>query len=130
MPFTRYMEVGRVILINFGPDKDKLAVVIDIVDQNKCLIDGPGTGVTRQVIAYKRVALTDFTIPIQRSARQKTILAAWKTADIDTKWANSSWAKKIASRKLRSSLSDFDRFKVMVAKKQKAEIIAKKLATM
>ena len=124
------MEVGRVILINYGPEKDKLAVVIDIVDQNKCLIDGPCTGVTRQVISFKRVSLTDFTIPIQRSARPKTIQTAWATAEIDTKWNNCSWAKKIASRKRRSELSDFDRFKVMVAKKSKAEIIAKKLATM
>jgi large subunit ribosomal protein L14e len=130
MPFTRYMEVGRIVLINFGPEKDKLAVVIDIVDQNKCLIDGPCTGVTRQVISFKRIALTDLTIKIQRSARQKTILAAWAAEDIDTKWNTSSWAKKIASRKTRANLSDFDRFKVMVAKKQKAEIIAKKLATM
>ena len=130
MPFTRYMEVGRIVLINYGPEKDKLAVVIDIVDQNKCLIDGPCTGVARQVISFKRIALTDLTIKIQRSARQKSILAAWATEDIDTKWNTSSWAKKIASRKTRANLSDFDRFKVMVAKKQKAEIIAKKLATM
>jgi large subunit ribosomal protein L14e len=130
MPFTRYMEVGRIVLINYGPEKDKLAVVIDIVDQNKCLIDGPCTGVTRQVISYKRIALTDLKIKIQRSARQTTILNAWKNDEIDTKWETSSWAKKIKSRKLRANLSDFDRFKVMVAKKQKAEIISKQLATM
>ena len=37
-------------------------------------------------------------------------------------------AKKLAAKKKRANLSDFDRFKVMVAKKQKAEIIAKKMA--
>jgi large subunit ribosomal protein L14e len=44
------------------------------------------------------------------------------------KWEASSWAKKLSSKKKRASLSDFDRFKVMVAKKQKAAIIAKKMA--
>jgi large subunit ribosomal protein L14e len=29
------MEVGRVVLINFGPEEGKLATVIDVVDQNK-----------------------------------------------------------------------------------------------
>ena len=41
MGFSRYVEVGRVIFINNGPDAGKIATVIDIVDQNKCLIDGP-----------------------------------------------------------------------------------------
>lgn len=128
MPFKRFMEVGRVVLINYGPDKGKLATVIDIVDQNKCLIDGPNTGVARQVISYTRIALTDFKVDIQRNARQKTIIAKWKEADVQQKWDACSWAKKLAARKKRASLSDFDRFKVMVAKKQKAEIIAKKMA--
>lgn len=124
------MEVGRVVLINYGPDKGKLAAVIDIVDQNKCLIDGPCSGVSRQVISFARLALTDLIVKIQRSARQKTITAAWASCEIDSKWAASSWAKKLASRKKRADLSDFGRFKVMVAKKQKTEIISKKLATM
>jgi large subunit ribosomal protein L14e len=130
MPFHRYVEVGRIVLINYGPEKGKLAAIIDIVDQNKCLIDGPCSGVTRQVIALTRVALTDFTIKIQRSARQKTILKAWAEGEIDAKWAATSWAKKLSSRTKRANLNDFDRFKVMVAKKQKTEIINKKLASM
>ena len=128
MPFSRYMEVGRVVLINYGPDEGKLATVIDIVDQNKCFIDGPDTGVKRQVISYKRIALTDFTVKIQRNARQGTIRKAWKEADLPAKWEASAWAKKLESRKRRASLNDFDRFKVMVAKKQKTEIINKKVA--
>lgn len=132
MPFKRYMEVGRVVFINYGPEAGKLATVVDIVDQNKCLIDGPEelTGVSRQVISFTRIALTDHTVKIQRNARQKTLKKAWAEGDILAKWEASSWAKKLASKKKRASLSDFDRFKVMVAKKQKAEIIAKKMAEM
>ena len=132
MPFKRYMEVGRVVLINYGPEAGKLATVVDIVDQNKCLIDGPAelTGVSRQVIPFTRIALTDFTVKIQRNARQKTLKAKWAEADVLAKWEASSWAKKLAAKKKRASLSAFDRFKVMVAKKQKTEIIAKKMAEM
>jgi large subunit ribosomal protein L14e len=125
------MEVGRVVLINYGPDAGKLATVIDIVDQNKCFIDGPEEmGVKRQVISYKRIALTDLTVKIQRNARQKTLSKAWKEADLLAKWQASAWAKKLESRKRRANLNDFDRFKVMVAKKQKMEIINKKVAEM
>lgn len=129
MVFKRYVEVGRVVLINYGPDAGKLATIIDIVDQNKCLIDGPEnlTGVSRQVISYGRIALTDLTVSISRNARQKTLTAAWALADIQGKWDASSWAKKLASKRKRASLSDFGRFKVMVARKQKSTIIAKKL---
>jgi len=130
MVFKRHVEVGRIVLINYGPEKGKLATIIDIVDQNKCLIDGPIelTGVARQVISYSRIALTDLTVKIQFNARQKTLVAAWKEADTQAKWDNSSWAKKLQSKKTRLSLSDFSRFKVMIAKKQKAEIITKKMA--
>jgi large subunit ribosomal protein L14e len=128
MVFKRYVEVGRVVLINYGPNKGQLATIIDIVDQNKCLIDGPSTGVNRQVIAYSRIALTDLTVKIQANARQTTLKKAWEEADTLAKWESSSWAKKLAAKKTRASLSDFGRFKVMVAKKQKSEIIAKKMA--
>lgn len=130
MVFKRHVEVGRVVLINYGPESGKLATIIDIVDLNKCLVDGPAdiTGVSRQVIPYTRVALTDLMVKIQPNARQKTLKKAWAEADTLAKWEASSWAKKLASRKKRASLSDFDRFKVMVAKKQKSEIIAKKMA--
>ena len=129
MVFKRYVEVGRVVLINYGPDEGKLATIIDIVDQNKCLIDGPAdiTGVTRQVIPFKRVALTDLVAKIQLNAREKTLKKAWAEGDIMAKWEATSWAKKLSSRKKRASLSDFDRFKVMVARKQKSAVIAKKL---
>jgi len=129
MVFKRFVEVGRIVLINYGPEKGQLATIIDIVDQNKCLIDGPSdlTGVQRQVISYSRIALTDITIKIQHNARQKTLIAAWTNEDVQGQWEKTSWAKKLASKKKRANLSDFDRFKVMVAKKQRSEIISKKM---
>jgi len=129
MTFTRYAEVGRVVLINYGPESGSLATIIDIVDGNKCLIDGPSeiTGVERQVIPFKRIALTDLTVKIQRNARAKTLKKAWADADTLATWEKCSWAKKLSAKKKRASLTDFDRFKVMVAKKERSAIIAKKI---
>ena len=129
MVFNRFVEVGRVVYINYGPETGKLATIIDIVDNNKCLIEGPAeiTGVHRQVIPFSRLALTDLTVKIQRGARAKTLKKAWGEADTLNKWESSSWAKKLAAKKKRANLNDFDRFKVMVARKQKSKIIADKV---
>uniref|UniRef100_A0A7S2AMT7 Large ribosomal subunit protein eL14 domain-containing protein n=1 Tax=Octactis speculum TaxID=3111310 RepID=A0A7S2AMT7_9STRA len=132
MPYTRFVEVGRIVLINYGPETGKLATIVDIVDNNKCLIDGPRklTGVQRQIIPFKRIALTDFKVDIPKAASQKTLTAAIEAADILGKWESTSWAKKLAAKKKRANLSDFDRFKLMVARKQKAKIVADKVKQM
>mmetsp|Transcript_58255 Transcript_58255/g.126580 ORF Transcript_58255/g.126580 Transcript_58255/m.126580 type:complete len:144 (+) Transcript_58255:52-483(+) len=139
MGFTRFVEVGRVALINYGPDLGKLCVIIEIVDQKRVLVDGPGNdapsngardteGVHRQVISCKRLSLTDLVIPnLPRNAKKQNILKGWESADITGKWAATSWAKKLAAKKRRANLNDFDRFKVMVAKKQKSKLIADKV---
>jgi hypothetical protein len=33
--FTRFVEIGRVVMINFGKLEGKLAVIVDLVDHNK-----------------------------------------------------------------------------------------------
>lgn len=37
--FTRFVEIGRVALINYGPHEGKLAVIIDVVDNNKVCVN-------------------------------------------------------------------------------------------
>jgi large subunit ribosomal protein L14e len=36
--FERFVEVGRVVLINYGPDVGKVATIIDIVDSKRVTI--------------------------------------------------------------------------------------------
>ena len=76
MVFTRFAEVGRVVMINYGADYGKLAVMVDILDQNRCLIDGPTTGVTRQLINFKRIALTPIVVTIRRTSKTATMCVA------------------------------------------------------
>uniref|UniRef100_A0A7S1TTL0 Large ribosomal subunit protein eL14 domain-containing protein n=1 Tax=Phaeomonas parva TaxID=124430 RepID=A0A7S1TTL0_9STRA len=128
MGFTRFVETGRVALVNYGEDTGKLCVVVDIVDINRALVDGPG--ITRQTLPYRRMALTDIKVEIARGASSGDVSAAWETEEVEKKWAATSWAKKIAAKKRRANLNDFERFKVMIAKKQKSRIVKKQLATM
>ena len=35
MPFSRYVEIGRVALVNYGADAGKLVVITDVIDSNR-----------------------------------------------------------------------------------------------
>ena len=113
-----------------GEDSGKIATIIDVVDENKALIDGPFsvTGVKRQVISFKRLALTDLTVKVPRQAREATLKKALAAEGTVAKWNGTTWAKKIANKKTRAELSDFDRFKTMIARKQKSSLIKKTIA--
>ncbi len=41
------LGMGRVVYINYGALAGKLAVVVDIINGKKVVIDGPGLGVSR-----------------------------------------------------------------------------------
>ncbi|XP_057986546.1 60S ribosomal protein L14-1-like [Hevea brasiliensis] len=39
MPIKRYMEIGRVALVNSGDDYEKLVVIVDVINQNPALVE-------------------------------------------------------------------------------------------
>merc|ERR1712150_414821 len=116
MVFNRFVEIGRVAYIAFGAEEGKLAVIVDVVDQNRALVDGPHTGVKRQVVPFKQLHLTEHVIKIGHSARTGSVKKAWDAAEVSQKWEASTWAKKLASRQRRALVTDFERFKLMKAK--------------
>ncbi|XP_040094828.1 60S ribosomal protein L14-like [Oryx dammah] len=117
MVFRRFVEVGRVAYVSFGPHAGKLVAIVDVIDQNRALVDGPCTQVRRQAMPFKCMQLTDFILKFPHSARQKYVRKAWEKADINAKWAATRWAKKIEAREKKAKMTDFDRYKVMKARK-------------
>ncbi|CCE85992.1 Piso0_005636 [Millerozyma farinosa CBS 7064] len=119
----RFVELGRVVLIN---NKD-LGAIVEIIDQRRVLIDGPK--IQRQAIALTKVVLTPIVLPnLPRGARTGTVTKKWAAADIDAKWAATAWSKKLASRQRRADLTDFERFQVLVLKKQRRYAVKKAIA--
>ncbi|CAN4098128.1 unnamed protein product [Withania somnifera] len=114
MPFKRFVEIGRVALVNYGKDYGKLVVIVDVIDQNRALVDAPD--MVRSQMNFKRLSLTDIKIDISRIPKKKTLIAAMEAADVKNKWESSSWGRKLIVQKRRASLNDFDRFKLMLAK--------------
>nr|GMD13951.1 60S ribosomal protein L14-1 [Ipomoea batatas]GMD15538.1 60S ribosomal protein L14-1 [Ipomoea batatas] len=125
-PFKRYVEIGRVALVNYGKDYGKLVVIVDVIDQNRALVDAPD--MVRSQMNFKRLTLTDITIDIKRVPKKKTLVAAMEAADVKNKWENSSWGRKLIVQKRRACLNDFDRFKIMLAKIKRAGVVRQELA--
>ena len=73
MSFKRFVEVGRIGLITYGPDSGKLCTIINVIDGNRVLVDGPEpvTGVHRHALNLKRLQLTDIKIAAKLNASEK-----------------------------------------------------------
>mmetsp|Transcript_8416 Transcript_8416/g.14450 ORF Transcript_8416/g.14450 Transcript_8416/m.14450 type:complete len:135 (+) Transcript_8416:82-486(+) len=129
--FKRFVEPGRLALITYGPCEGKMCTIIDIVDQKRVIVDGPeaATGVRRHMMPVKRLSLTDFKVTIPRGAREKTLKLAMEKEDILGKWGQTSWGKKLEAKKAKAAMTDFDRFKLMVAKKKRSKVIKAALKT-
>jgi len=129
MGFTRFVEIGRVGLISYGPDTGKLCTIVNVIDHNRVLVDGPEamTGVRRHELNLKRLMLTDLKVSAKLNATQKTLKKLWEEEGTMAKWEASSWAKKRKAHALKATATDFDRFQVMVARKERA---AKRAAAM
>ncbi|KAL0208827.1 hypothetical protein P9112_011414 [Eukaryota sp. TZLM1-RC] len=117
--YSRFIEIGRIVLVNFGEYNGKLAVVTDVLDGNRVIVEGVAADsqMVRQPFSLKRVALTDFKVKIPRGIRSSLLRKRLEDAEIEKKFNESSRGKKLAKRVSRAQATDFDRFKVMIAKK-------------
>ncbi|OWM85774.1 hypothetical protein CDL15_Pgr023707 [Punica granatum] len=125
-PFKRYVEIGRVALVNYGKEYGRLVVIVDVIDQNRALVDAPD--MVRTQMNFKRLSLTDIKIDIKRVPKKKTLIQAMQEADVQAKWEKSSWGRKLIVQKKRAALNDFDRFKLMLAKIKRGGLIRQELA--
>ncbi|KAI9506945.1 hypothetical protein GGI25_000028 [Coemansia spiralis] len=127
--FKRLVEVGRVVLLTHGGDAGKIATIVDIVDHNRAVIDGPTTNVQRQVISFKNVVLTDIVVKnLPRTIGSKALAKFLEKEQVVEAWQKTAWAKKLEARKRRAAMSDFDRFKLMRLKKQQRAIVDRQVA--
>merc|ERR1719502_1824222 len=77
------------------------------------------------MMPVKRLSLTDFKSTIPRGAREKTLKLALDKDGVMGKWEATAWAKKLKAQKVRSEMTDFDRFKLMVARKKRSAAVKK-----
>ncbi|KAK5133132.1 hypothetical protein LTR08_008156 [Meristemomyces frigidus] len=130
----RLVETGRIAIFAKGPLTGKLVAIVQIIDHKRVLVEGPSTDSTKIVPRHSaqlsNLSLTNIVLPKLPLAIGHTGLAkAWEKFEVDSKWANSPAAKTTAKMARRKQLSDFERFKVMVLKKQARFEVRKSLAS-
>ncbi|KAH9011730.1 hypothetical protein EDB83DRAFT_2234002, partial [Lactarius deliciosus] len=85
----------------------------------QAIANGPTTGVPRQAFPYRHLTLASLTVPNFRSSGTvKKYLE--KAADTVSKWDSSAWPR-------RRTLTDFERFQVLVHKKARRDKVRKVL---
>ncbi|QSL66212.1 hypothetical protein MERGE_000587 [Pneumocystis wakefieldiae] len=128
--FRRMVEIGRVVLFIEGEYKGKLAVVVEILNRRRVIVDGPKTDVPRHVASLNNVIFTSIVVDsLSHGVRTGVVAKRWDLQDITAKWNVTRLAKKLAARRRRSELNDFERFQVMLLKKQRRCEIARALVS-
>lgn len=107
MPFKQRVEIGRLALIVFGEEADKLCVITDVIDSKRVVVDVVG-GV-RQSIPVARIKLTSFLVDIVKSSPESVVQKA--AQESVNNFYQTNWGKSLLSRKNREQMNDFQRFK-------------------
>lgn len=126
MPYTQFVEAGRLALIVYGPLSDKLAVIVDILDDKRVIVDILNSEESRQSIPIKRLKLTDFVCNIERNAKEADVKKA--AQEMVKKFEESTWGKNIKKGQARLAMNDFQRFKYSKLLEQRDQLVAKELA--
>jgi len=99
MGYNKFVQIGRVARINFGPQEGKLATIVDIVTDKRVLVDGED--IQRQVIPVTRLQLTSQVIKVGRGARTGAVRKLVAKEEVAKKFAQSTLGKHYASQQKR-----------------------------
>lgn len=128
MVYSQFVEVGRLVLVSFGPHADKLAVITDIVDDKRVMIDLVESTEPREMIPVKRLRLTDIKIEIERGAAAEEVAKVIKSQNVVAEWEKTKWAQHIKKGHARAALNDFQRFKYEKLAEKRDAIVRTELA--
>ena len=83
MPFKKFVEIGRVAVLGSGPDAGKIAAIVNVIDQNRVLIDGPTSGVSRQQFPIRQLQLTPIRVKFGFNACTKVVRKELESNKVD-----------------------------------------------
>lgn len=127
MPIKHLVEIGRIGYVAYGRNAGKPVAIVDVIDQNRALVDGPCSKVVRQPIRFKRLRLTKHKLSFDHGAPTRVVKKEWEGKEITKKWKASQQFQKLLADKRRKDLSDFGRFKVYKLKQKMNKIINEKV---
>merc|ERR1712212_1076636 len=108
MVYEKFVEVG------------KLAAIVDVIDQNRALIEGPG--IPRAARSLKDLHLTKIKVKFNHSAKSSIVKKAWEEGEVSKNFEASGWGQRIKKSAIRANLTDFEKFKVNKLKIQRRRL--------
>merc|ERR1719374_116055 len=109
----KYVELGRVVHITTGPAANNVGAIVDIIDANRLLVDGPT--MKRQEVKLRDTFLTKIMLNIKDTPSQDKLRAMWAEKLIDERYKRTEHAKRLEKMRRRAACTDFEYFKVRTA---------------
>src|SRR5262245_6409609 len=103
--FKRFVQAGRIAFIAEGPSKGKICAIVDVIDNNRVLVDGPESGVPRRPVKTRNIHLTRYRIKFPFTAPTRIVCKAWIDAKVNETFAKSTWGKRLENSKKRESMT-------------------------
>ncbi|XP_052859793.1 60S ribosomal protein L14 [Anopheles cruzii] len=122
-PYKRFVETGRVAKCAVGKLKGRLVCIVNVIDQNRVLIDGPTSGVPRQQYPVNHLHLTKFRVRFPYTAKTRTIRLALEKSKVKEKFDESIWKERAVAKYRRFNMTDFDRFKLRLARTERNKLV-------
>jgi len=129
----KYMELGRVVLITNGRNRNTIAMVVDIVDQNWVMIDGTvfdqleqGRSSERRLCNIKDLQLTHLKTKIRYRANAKWLKWRIAEAKLVEEWHKCPTFQKLEDRRHKKLSTDLERWRVQYNRKQRSFLIKAK----
>lgn len=121
MGYNRFVQIGRVARINFGPLEGKLATIVDIINDKRVLVDGEN--ISRQVIPIARLQLTKNVLQVGRGIRTGKLRKVIAKENLQKNFDNSTLGKAYINQARRQELTDFERFKVLSLRRRLSKLL-------
>ncbi|KAH0572532.1 Ribosomal protein L14 [Spironucleus salmonicida] len=118
-----FVQYGRVVMVDAGEFKSKVAMITDIVDYKTIQIEGPE--VKRHICPIKRVVLTEFVHSTETPVTSADCKKAFNAEKFVEKFAATQKGKEVALENKYNALSEVEKIKLNIMKKQRARMIAK-----
>lgn len=129
-----FVEIGRVALIQQKRYKNKLAVIVNVVDQRRAICDifhphGKDVRlIARASIAFKTIRLTKLMVEgIHWNSHSKFVTDKYAESKIQQKFQATKYYQAWQNKMKRDNMNDYERFKCEFIKRKRNAIIRKKM---
>jgi large subunit ribosomal protein L14e len=129
MVSENYVKVGRLVRIVRGPRADKVGIITAIVDSNRVLVENPeDSKMWRHVQSVKNIVPTKFAVKVTTNASTDAVKKALTKKNVIAKYAKTVIASSIAAKQALAASTEFERYQLRAAKRQRANIARKLFA--